>query len=295
MPLWGKRKAGIKGPFSKTQVEGFIESGRLPDGTLVSETPDGPWQPLTISSPNANNDSDVDSQYEYDLQQSVGEDDVAIQKRELWSHLSDRMESNASAEALRIIDELETFHLSPEESGDLATLRRSLMGVPESDHDYVDDNSNSNERQMRRSKITARQSGPLDTSAESPWMWLLNPKQFLTGPIYQYSNQQFPSLAAAIRYYALIAKIGYYIARVMWYVSVVIGVLSVLGLFLREQGELSFFLYVGSLVGYICLVFFVLALSLIVLNLYLMLSLATCELVAVLLKIEKNTRTVSDQ
>ncbi|MDA0836096.1 MAG: hypothetical protein O2955_19445 [Planctomycetota bacterium] len=72
MPHWVKRKSGVKGPFSKTQIEGFIETGRLPDGVLISEDPDGPWQPFTISHNDVAVEPDVDSSYE---SQEMGDED----------------------------------------------------------------------------------------------------------------------------------------------------------------------------------------------------------------------------
>jgi hypothetical protein len=48
MKYWVKRNSGAKGPFSETQIEGFIESGRLSDGVLVSESPEGPWETFPI-------------------------------------------------------------------------------------------------------------------------------------------------------------------------------------------------------------------------------------------------------
>jgi len=153
MPHWVKRKSGVKGPFSKTQIEGFIETGRLPDGVLISEDPDGPWQPFTISHNDVAVEPGVDSSYE--SQEMGDEDNDATQKQELWASLHLRMESDASEEALKIIDELETFHLTAKEKEDLKSLRRSLIDGPESDGyaDYED-----YQPEMRRAKRKRRQS-----------------------------------------------------------------------------------------------------------------------------------------
>jgi hypothetical protein len=48
MNYWVKRNTGAKGPFSETAIEGFIESGRLPESVLVSESPEGPWEAFPI-------------------------------------------------------------------------------------------------------------------------------------------------------------------------------------------------------------------------------------------------------
>lgn len=135
MAHWVKRKSGVKGPFSKIQIEGFIETGRLPEGTLVSESPDGPWDPITIAHRDVAQEPNVDAMYE--SQKIVNNDDDSAYKRKLWSQLNTQMESHASAEALQIIDELETFHMTEEERSDLDSLRRSLLDGQESD-DYVD-------------------------------------------------------------------------------------------------------------------------------------------------------------
>ena len=55
MNYWVKRNAGAKGPFSETAIEGFIESGRLPESVLVSESAEGPWEAFPII------DEDVDA------------------------------------------------------------------------------------------------------------------------------------------------------------------------------------------------------------------------------------------
>lgn len=154
MPHWVKRKSGVKGPFSKTQIEGFIETGRLPDGVLISEDPDGPWQPFTISHNDVAVEPDVDSSYE--SQEMGDEDNDATHKRELWASLHLRMESDASDEALEIIDELETFHLTAKEKEDLKSLRRSLIDGSESDGyaRYTEDY----QPEMRRAKRKRLQS-----------------------------------------------------------------------------------------------------------------------------------------
>ena len=116
MKYWVMRKSGPKGPFSETQIEGFIGAGRLPDGVQVSESQDGPWKPFTI----ANEDAD------------------ATPRNELWDDLSRQMDLNAVDEALAIIDELETFDLPENERSDLDTLRRSLIDESKSHEDYAD-------------------------------------------------------------------------------------------------------------------------------------------------------------
>jgi uncharacterized membrane protein len=273
MKYWVMRNSGPKGPFSDTQIEGFIQAGRLPDGVQVSESQDGPWEPFTI----VNEDADV------------------THRNELWDDLSRQMDLNAVDEALAIIDELGTFDLPAKEKIDLDTLRRSLMAESESNEEYADDDSYVSQPR-RRSKKKTQQSDGSDDSGESRWMWMINPVNFLSGPIYQYTNPDFPSLAAAIRYYALIAKITYYILRIIWCLYAVFAVISVPVIFVSgvAGSETSFFLSLGIVVGFAAgYVVFLLVFG-IAINLFLILSLASCELIAVFLKIERNTRVDMD-
>jgi membrane protein YdbS with pleckstrin-like domain len=114
MKYWVKQNSGPKGPFSETQIEGFIESGRLPEGVQVSESREGPWEPFTIGT----EDADV------------------TRRNELWDDLSRQMDLNSVDEALAIIDELGTFDLPAKEKIDLDTIRRSLIDESNSHDDY---------------------------------------------------------------------------------------------------------------------------------------------------------------
>ncbi len=116
MKYWVMRKSGPKGPFSETQIEGFIEAGRLPDGVQVSDSQDGPWRPFI----------------------TANEEAGAMSRGELWDNLSRQMDLNAVDEALAIIDELEAFDLPESERSDLDTLRRSLIDESKSHEDYSD-------------------------------------------------------------------------------------------------------------------------------------------------------------
>jgi membrane protein YdbS with pleckstrin-like domain len=50
MPYWVKLKSGVKGPFTKVQLKGFVDSGRISAGTLISQSEDGPWRELSLAS-----------------------------------------------------------------------------------------------------------------------------------------------------------------------------------------------------------------------------------------------------
>jgi hypothetical protein len=150
MKYWVLRTSGPKGPFSETQIEGFIEAGRLPDGVQVSENQDGPWEPFTI----ANEDADV------------------TRRKELWDELSHQMDLNAVDEALAIIDELATFDLPAEEKNDLDTLRRSLLEAEESHDGYADDDSYESQTR-RRKKKTKKKAIQKDESIACPFPGLI--------------------------------------------------------------------------------------------------------------------------
>lgn len=122
--------------------------------------------------------------------------------------------------------------------------------------------------------------------------FLLNPSGFLSGSVYLFTNREYPSLAAAVRYYAFCARLVYFINRVVIWVSLaisiaVIGVITVNG-FSASSGSalvtiaMSFVMLLATLFGFV----FLMVLN----NLYLILSLAACEVATVFMDIERNTR-----
>ncbi len=168
------------------------------------------------------------------------------------------------------------------------------------------------------------------TSLKSGVGFLFQPKTFLESDIYHYENNGFPALAAAIRYYALAAKIIWHIIRIGIVVFAAIYILiwafgflgfgfsifsssfSQIGLSALQLEQDGFNTarnamqsaeqssgVIGYLVNFLALlivpVFIVLVGIILFLlnNLYLVLSLAILEIARVLLKIESNTRSVT--
>jgi hypothetical protein len=244
MPLWVKRKTGVKGPFSKTQIEGFIETGRLPDGTLVSESPEGPWQPLTISHNDAFAEPDVDSQYE--LQEGVDEDVDATHKQELWASLHSRNVEEA-----------------PEKEPAPRKSRKPL----ESNQDV-----------------------------RSGWTWILSidTKEFNESKLLNYHNAEYPALAAAIRYYAVVTKVLFYVLTILWFLSLLYAVGALIFLFVSATNSAH---PVEATLGTVALglpLFTIIELILLIsVNLFYVLSIAGCEAAVAFLSIEKILRTSS--
>jgi energy-converting hydrogenase Eha subunit A len=121
--------------------------------------------------------------------------------------------------------------------------------------------------------------------------FLLNPRQFLDAEIYGFTDSDYPSLAAAVRYYAFLAKLVFYILRIVIVLYAVI--LSVLGTLLILKGGPTAFSWVEAAV-FPVLVLLTTAMLLVVNNLGLILSLAACEMIRVWVRTERNTRTLNN-
>ncbi len=127
--------------------------------------------------------------------------------------------------------------------------------------------------------------------------FLLNPKQFLDSDIFHYENKDFPALAAAMRYYAFLAKILFYIIRFVIVVYLIVGFLYVVGSAFAMLGGMvedssTFDGFLALVMIPVALVMFIVlgAIYLIINNLLLVLELAGLEFIRVVLKIEQNTR-----
>ena len=125
MSYWVKVKTGVKGPYSKGQLDILQNSGKISDRSLIAQAEDGPWQRLatmaldkvaTASAP----------LLDYD------DTSAKIHMTDLWSRLGDQMQSDDPASALGVIDELEQCDLAADERDDLASMRTSLLTQIES-------------------------------------------------------------------------------------------------------------------------------------------------------------------
>lgn len=161
-------------------------------------------------------------------------------------------------------DDLESLHDLPPVSGGLAA--GSPGGFAETPPPYGD-------------------RGPVDGFG-----WLLNPKGFLSGPVYSYGNSRYPAAAAMVRYFALAAKINYWIGRV---ITLLIPVATLLFVILAARAggpggavtARGVTMVITVLVGAGAFVILTLLNSF-----WLVGSLATCELVVAQLSVERSVR-----
>ena len=118
MPYWVKVKTGVKGPYSRTQLDVLRESGKISDRSLISQAEVGPWQRLAAISPNDVPTPAPLMDYE--------DTSAKIHMGNLWSQLGDQMQSDEPAKAIEVIEQLEQCDLTTDEREDLASMRVSL-------------------------------------------------------------------------------------------------------------------------------------------------------------------------
>jgi len=118
MPYWVKVKTGVKGPYSRAQLDVLRESGKISDRSLISQAEDGPWQRLAVISLD-----DVPSPAPL---MDYEDTSAKIHMGDLWSRLGDQMQSDDPAKAIEVIEQLEQCDLTADEREDLASMRVSL-------------------------------------------------------------------------------------------------------------------------------------------------------------------------
>ena len=118
MPYWVKVKTGVKGPYSRVQLDVLKESGKISDRSLISQAEVGPWQRLAAISPNDVPTPAPLMDYE--------DTSAKIHMGNLWSQLGDQMQSDEPAKAIEVIEQLEQCDLTTDEREDLASMRVSL-------------------------------------------------------------------------------------------------------------------------------------------------------------------------
>lgn len=173
------------------------------------------------------------------------------------------------------------------------------------DDDYGDDDYGDEKHAKRRThaeqatKFVDRTQKQLDKFGLG---FLLSPRQFLGAEIYGFTDSDYPALAAAVRYYAFLAKLVFYILRIVIVVYAVISSVIMLGIFGGSafSGESAITMVTGpfiALVGFVVFLAIVLlttAMLLVLNNLGLILSLAGCEMIRVWVRTERNTRTLNN-
>lgn len=132
MSYWVKVKTGVKGPYSKEQLDVLQSSGKISDRSLIAQADDGPWQRLAsmnldeVATPPA-------PLLDYD------DTSAKIHMTDLWSRLGDQMQSDDPASALEVINQLEQCELAVDEREDLAAMRTSLLTQAEPAADADED------------------------------------------------------------------------------------------------------------------------------------------------------------
>ena len=120
MSYWVKVKTGVKGPYSKEQLNVLQNSGKISDRSLIAQAEDGPWQRLATMTLEEEATSSAPL-LDYD------DTSAKIHMTDLWSRLGDQMQSDDPASALEVIDQLEQCELAVDEREDLAAMRTSLL------------------------------------------------------------------------------------------------------------------------------------------------------------------------
>lgn len=132
MSYWVKVKTGVKGPYSKEQLDVLQNSGKISDRSLIAQAEDGPWQRLATMAPDEEATSPAPL-LDYD------DTSAKIHMTDLWSRLGDQMQSDDPVSALGVIDQLEQCDLASDERDDLASMRTSLLTQMESVVDANED------------------------------------------------------------------------------------------------------------------------------------------------------------
>ncbi|MGZ0172342.1 MAG: hypothetical protein ACKVHE_22600, partial [Planctomycetales bacterium] len=130
MAYWVKLKTGIQGPFAKAQLKALVDAGRVSEGTLVSQSEDGPWQRLSLKSagyrdvPRAEEESVVASERDFS----------SPTKGEMYTEISKLMGTNDFSSAEKLIDQIEALSPTEEEQLDLRQLRDICYSQRKADH-----------------------------------------------------------------------------------------------------------------------------------------------------------------
>ena len=173
------------------------------------------------------------------------------------------------------------------------------------DDDYVDDDYE-DEKQAKRHTHAEQATEFVDRTQKQldkfGLGFLLNPRQFLDAEIYGFTDSDYPSLAAAVRYYAFLAKLVFYILRIVIVLyAVILSVLGSVGIILSAfSADSAIKMVTGPIIALVMLVVFLAlvllttAMLLVLNNLGLILSLAGCEMIRVWVRTERNTRTLNN-
>jgi hypothetical protein len=268
-----KRGATTKGPFSLLQLQEFLKAQQLKAADMISVDAEGPWvrfasvfyQVKQGIAPSLPDPPEVDIRDD-DYVDAAREDDVRVDDVRIEHNYADDDYADANYSDANYSDKK---HNKRRTHAEQAT-------------DFVD-----------------RTQKQLDKFGLG---FLLNPRQFLDAEIYGFTDSDYPALAAAVRYYAYLAKLVFYILRIVIVIyAAIMSVLGSVGIILSafsadsaiEMVTGPFIALVMLVVG-LALVLLTTAMLLVLNNLGLILSLAGCEMIRVWVRTERNTRTLNN-
>jgi len=139
---------------------------------------------------------------------------------------------------------------------------------------------------------------PLESTQDvrSGWTWILSidTKEFKEGKLLNYHNAEYPALAAAIRYYAVVTKVLFYILTILWFLTLLYAVGCFLAAFVFAINfEHPVEATLGTVLLGLPLITIIELILLISVNLFYVLSIAGCEATVAFLSIEEHVRTSS--
>ena len=285
-----KRGATTKGPFSLSQLQEFLKTQQLKAADMISVDTEGPWVRF--------------ASVFYQVKQGIA------------PSLPDPLREDSGATEF---DEPSFYGVQPSETkltfckdcGKPISKRATSCphcGTLVVDDDYVDDDYVDEKQAKRRThaeqatEFVDRTQKQLDKFGLG---FLLNPRQFLDAEIYGFTDSDYPALAAAVRYYAFLAKLVFYILRILIVLYAVLlsvlGSVEIIGRGIIKVGSGTAITMVTGpftalviLVVFLALVLLTTAMLLVLNNLGLILSLAGCEMIRVWVRTERNTRTLNN-
>jgi hypothetical protein len=282
-----KRGEKVKGPFSLAKLQEVHEAQQLKTNDMLSNGAEGPWVAI------ASVFKEIRQGVAPSLPDPLREDSGATEFNE---------------PSFDGVQPSETKRTLCNDCGKPISKRSTSCphcGTLVVDDDYGDDDYGDDDYAKRRThaeqatKFVDRTQKQLDKFGLG---FLLSPRQFLDAEIYGFTDSDYPALAAAVRYYAYLAKLVFYILRIFIVAqcgfSCVIGTYATLGS--AFSGESAITMVTGSfiaLVGFVVFLAIVLlmtAMLLVLNNLGLILSLAGCEMIRVWVRTERNTRTLNN-
>ena len=273
-----RRDGKVSGPLSLEQVKKLQGSGKLKNSDTLSTSASGPFGDLATVLPDDEfgqqlEDADVVSFL--DEENRIAGDFTPAKIAEVESPNLEDIDFSSPAKASPIVN----------------TVAATTPVINSAPQPAINQANNPQKAKPSSTYFKSHTSKEEPESAVSFGLaFLLSPSEFLTSPIYRYQNPDAPALAAAIRFYAFLAKVVFYIVWVLLFLCN-FGLISRTCLGLMEASEPPTPAeWVGILVLGLPLILVFDLIVLVFNNLFLVLNVGGCELARVLAKIEVNTR-----